>query len=266
MGSLSDLVIGTSGGVHLTTGRALVLVLAGAGAGVVNGVAGGGTLVSFPVLLWLGYPALTANVTSTVGIWPGYLGGVASFRTQIGDQSDRLRTLAAPAVAGAGAGAALLLTTPATAFERLAPWLVLLAVGLFALQIPLTRAFRGVNHDHVTRRAMLFGGTFLIAVYGGYFGAGMGVMLLAVLGLALPDTLDRTGGLRTALSVLVNGVAAAVFIFHAHLAWEAVALLAAGSLFGGYLGGHAARRLPVPVLRVTIIAIGLTTAIKLLVG
>lgn len=250
----------------LTAGRALLVALAGVGAGLVNGVAGGGTLISFPALLALGYPALTANVTNTVGIWPGYLGGVAGFRTEIGDQRTTVRSLAPVAVAGAVVGAVLLLTTSQAAFEQAAPWLVLVASGLFAVQPLLRKLLREMGHDHPTRRALLFGGTFLASVYGGYFGAAMGVMFMAILGLALPDTLARTSGLRTVLSVVVNGIAAVVFLVGASLAWAVVGLLAAGSLVGGWAGARLARRLPAPVFRVLVVAIGVATAVKLLVG
>jgi uncharacterized membrane protein YfcA len=251
--------------VPLTPGRAALLVLAGFGAGVFNGVAGGGTLITFPVLLAMGYPALTANVTSTVGIWPGYLGGSYGFRAEITDQRDRVRQLALVAVVGAVAGAVLLLTTPSKDFARLAPWLVLFAAGLFAVQPLLVRVVsrHGTTSTH---RVLLLGGTLLASVYGGYFGAGMGIMLLAVLGLTLPDTLPRTSGLRTILSVLVNGVAAVVFIIHASLVWAAVVWLALGSLVGGWGGAAAARRLPAPALRALVVLIGLATSIKLLVG
>jgi uncharacterized protein len=250
----------------LTTGRDLLLVLAGAVAGIFNGVAGGGTLIAFPVLLGLGYPALTANVTNTVGIWPGYVGSAAAFRLEIGDQRARIRSLAPAAGAGAVVGAVLLLTTPSSDFARLAPWLVLLASALFAVQPLLVRRLGGGEHHHQTRKVLLLGGTFLVSVYGGYFGAAMGIMFLAILGLALPDTLARTGGMRTILSILVNGIAAVVFVIHASLAWEAVALLAIGALPGGWIGSRAARRLPAPVLRVIVVLIGAATAARLLVG
>jgi hypothetical protein len=245
--------------VDLTAGRVVLLALAGAAAGLINGVAGGGTLISFPTLLAMGYPALTANMTSTVGIWPGYLGGVAGFRLEIADQSARVRALALPALVGAVIGAALLLVTPSHTFESLAPWLVLAASLLFASQPLLLRVFANHHERHPTRLVLLYGGTLLAAVYGGYFGAGMGVVLLAVLGLALPDHIARTSGLRTILSVLVNGVAAAIFIARGTLAWEAVAILAVSSFVGGFFGARVARRMPAPVLRVVVVAVGLTT-------
>lgn len=255
-----------AGAVHLSTVRALLVALAGLGAGLVNGVAGGGTMVSFPALLALGYPALTANMTSTVGIWPGYVGGVAGFRNEVSSQRDRVRQLAPVAVLGAGAGAALLLTTSQAVFARLAPWLVVAATVLFAVQPLVRRVLSRTSHEHPTRRWVLHAGTFLTSVYGGYFGAGLGVLLLAVLGVALPDTLTRTSGLRAALSVLVNAVAAIVFVARGALAWEAVGLLAAGSLVGGWAGSTVARRLPAPALRAVVVLIGAVTAAKLLTG
>jgi hypothetical protein len=251
--------------VHLGTARDLLIVLAGFGAGLFNGVAGGGTLISFPVLLALGYPALTANVTSTVGIWPGYLGSLAGFRREIAEQSQRLAVLAPITVAGALVGAILLLTTPSSAFTRIAPWLVLSASALFALGPLLSRVLAGGQTARPHRLA-LWTGMFFAAVYGGYFGAAMGVIMLAVLGLTLPDTLVRSSGLRAVLSVVANGVAAIVFIVHAHLQWVPAGLLAGGALIGGYVGATVARRLPAMALRVIVIAIGLATGIRLLVG
>ncbi len=160
----------------------------------------------------------------------------------------------------------LLLTTSPAAFDRLAPWLVLFAAALFAVQPLLVRALGGVPHDHPTRRLLLVAGTFVTSIYGGYFGAGMGVMLLAVLGLALPDTITRTSGMRTVLSVLVNGVAAVIFVIHFALVWVAVAMLAAGSLVGGWIGARVAVRLPAGALRVVVVVIGVGTAVRLLVG
>jgi uncharacterized protein len=255
-------VLGTT---SLTTWHIVVLILAGLGAGIVNGVAGGGSLISFPILLALGYPALTANITNTVGIWPGYIGGAAGFRHEIGDQTDLLRRLTPIAVVGSIAGAILLLTTSSADFKKLAPWLVLGASLLFAVQPLLKRALAGSAHAPPRTRPLLLGGGLLLAsVYGGYFGAGLGVMLLAILGLALPDSIIRTSGLRTALSILVNGVAAAVFIIHGGLAWKAVGLLAIGSLVGGWIGARVALSISANTLRIVVIAVGLATFVKLL--
>jgi hypothetical protein len=254
------------GATSLSTSHVVLLLLGGLGAGIFNGVAGGGSLISFPLLLALGYPALTANVTNTVGIWPGYVGGAAGFRHQISGQRERLVRLSPVAVLGGIAGATLLLTTSSATFRTIAPWLVLAASALFAAQPLLRRALDGAPHTPArTRPVLLSGGTFVASVYGGYFGAGMGVMLLAILGLALPDTIARTSGLRTVLSILVNGVAAAVFLIHGGLAWRAVGLLVAGSLVGGWIGAKVALSIPVVALRIVVIAVGLTTVVKLLV-
>jgi len=255
-------VLGTTA---LTPSHIVFLLLGGLGAGIFNGVAGGGSLISFPLLLALGYPALTANITNTVGIWPGYAGGAAGFRHEIGGQRERLVRLSPVAVIGGIAGAILLLTTSSAAFRSLAPWLVLGASLLFAAQPLLKRALGGPHTPPRTRPFLLVGGTFVASVYGGYFGAGLGVMLLAILGLALPDSILRTSGLRTALSILVNGVAAAVFLIHGGLAWRAVGLLAIGSLFGGWIGARVALAIPAVALRVVVIAVGLATVVKLLV-
>jgi uncharacterized membrane protein YfcA len=255
-------VLGTTA---LTPSHIVLLLLGGLGAGIVNGVAGGGSLISFPLLLALGYPALTANITNTVGIWPGYAGGAAGFRHEIGGQKERLFRLSPVAVIGSIAGAILLLTTSSAAFRSLAPWLVLGASLLFAVQPLLKRVLGGSHAPPRTRPLLLAGGTFVASVYGGYFGAGLGVMLLAILGLALPDSILRTSGLRTALSIMVNGVAAAVFLIHGGLAWRAVGLLALGSLLGGWIGARVALAIPAVALRVVVIAVGLATVAKLLV-
>jgi uncharacterized protein len=242
----------------------VLIVLAGIGAGIFNGVAGGGSLISFPVLLALGYPALTANITNTVGIWPGYVASAAGYRREIGDQTQRLVRLTPVALAGGIAGALLLLTTSPATFDRIVPWLVLGAAALFAAQPVLRRALDRAGHPR-TRPVLLVAGVFGASVYGGYFGAAMGVMLLAVLGLALPVSLAHTSGLRAVLSMIVNGIAAVVFLVHGGLAWEAVGLLAAGSLVGGYAGARLALALPVPALRIVVVVIGVGTAVKLLV-
>jgi uncharacterized protein len=256
-------VVGTT---SLGSSHILLLLLGGLGAGVFNGVAGGGSLISFPLLLALGYPALTANITNTVGIWPGYVSGAAGFRNEISGQRDRLVPLGAVGSLGGIAGALLLLTTSSAAFRSLVPWLVLGASILFAVQPLLKRALGGTAHTPPrTRPILLAGGTFAASVYGGYFGAGLGVILLAILGLALPDSIIRTSGLRTALSILVNGVAAVVFLIHGGLAWEAVGLLAAGSLVGGWVGARVALSIPAWALRVVVVIIGLVTVVKLLV-
>jgi uncharacterized membrane protein YfcA len=248
----------------MSASHAVLIALAGVGAGIFNGVAGGGSLISFPVLLALGYPALTANITNTIGIWPGYVASAAGFRREIGDQRRRLLRLAPVGLAGGTAGALLLLTTSSATFESVVPWLVLGAAALFAAQ-PLLRRILDRDAPPRPRPVLLVAGVFAASVYGGYFGAAMGVMFLAVLGLALPVSLAHTSGLRAVLSMIVNGMAAVVFLIHGGLAWEAVGFLALGSLVGGFAGARLALALPAPALRVVVVVIAVGTAVKLLV-
>ena len=246
-------------------GGSLLLVAAGLGAGTVNGVAGGGTLVSFPALLAVGVPALKANVTSTVGIWPGYLGGAAGFRSEINAQRARLWLLWL-SVAGAALGAGLLLTTSASEFREIAPWLVLLACALFAVQPLLAKRLKEHPTGGPADRSVAAGvGVFVASIYSGYFGAGAGVILLAVLGLTLPDDLKRTSGLRSVSALVANSVAAIIFVAAAHVAWSDAGLLAGSSLLGGYAGARLARRWPPVVLRLVVIGLGIATVVKLLV-
>lgn len=264
----------------MTPGQRALVAGAGFVAGGINGIAGGGSLVSFPALLAVGQPALAANVTSTVGIWPGYLGGVVGFRREIADQGDRVRWLLPAALVGAGAGAVLLLTTPAEAFEALTPFLILLACALFAAQPLLAaRITEGAEAEAEAaaasgepprrpahRRVAAQAGTFLSAVYGAYFGAGLGVVLLAVLGTLLPDRLVRTNGLRGVFSLVINTVAAVIFLVRAPVGWGAAGLLAGGSLVGGYAGSRVARRVPSWVLRGFVIVVGVGAAGRLLLA
>jgi len=254
---------------HLSGGDQLVVALAGLGAGFANGVAGGGSLISFPALIAVGHSALVANVTSTVGIWPGYVGGVAGFRDELASQRERVRALLPVSLVGGVAGALLLLATPADSFRTVAPYLILAACAMFGAQPLVARrlAARPRRRErpqtrHVPTPALV--GTLLAAVYGGYFGAGMGVILLAVLGLTLTDSLVRINGLRGSLSLLINSVAVVVFLVGGDVAWAAAGLLAGTSLVGGYAGARLSRRLPVPVLRAVVLAFGLVASLRLL--
>jgi uncharacterized membrane protein YfcA len=251
--------------VTLSSGQELLLAFAGLGAGFVNGAAGGGTLISFPALLAAGYPPLTANVTSTVGIWSGYLGGSAGFHAEVRSQRDNLRALAPTAIAGAVLGGLLLLTTPSNAFKTLAPYLLLGACLLFAVQPLLAGRLRERGTARRTHKASLHAGVFVAAIYGAYFGAGLGVVLLAVLGSALAEPLVRVNGLRSVVALLVNTIAVLVFVARAHVAWLAAGLMVGCALLGGYAGAQVARRVPTALLRVAIIAIGLASALVLLV-
>jgi uncharacterized protein len=244
--------------------RLVAVALAGVGAGTVNGIAGGGTLISFPVLLAVGVPAIGANVTSTVGIWPGYLGSTAGFRNEIKSQRERLRELAPVAVIGAVAGSVLLLETPSSAFSRVAPYLILVSCLLFAAQPFLARR---LGEGTARRRTLIArAGTLLACTYGAYFGAGLGVLLLAILGITLPDTLAKLSGLRSVVSLGVNVTAAVIFALAANVEWADAGVLAVGCLVGGYLGARVALRVPRGPLRVLIILIGVGAAARLIAG
>lgn len=250
----------------LDGGQEALLAFAALGAGIVNGAAGGGTLLSFPALLAVGYPALTANITSTIGIWPGYVGGVAGYRREISTQPERLRQLGLTALAGGILGGILLLTTPSSFFKVLAPYLLLFSCALFALQPLLSKHLakrREAGHSHTW---LLQGGVFVASIYGAYFGAGLGVVYLAVLAITLPDALGRINGLRSLLSLIVNTAAMVVFLVSSsHIAWLAAGIMAGCALVGGYIGAHIARRVPTVVLRLVVICLGLATSIDLLV-
>jgi uncharacterized membrane protein YfcA len=251
----------------VTPGEAGLLVAAGFGAGIVNGIAGGGSLISFPALIATGQSALVANVTSTVGIWPGYIGGVAGHRAELAGQRDRVRRTAPVAVAGAVAGSVLLLTTSEDAFADLAPFLILFACLLFAAQPVIAGRLkaRPVHPEGERLSVPMLVGVFLASVYGAYFGGGLGVVLLAVLGLTLTDALTRINGLRGVLALVVNTVALVAFGVAAPVAWAAAGVMAVASLVGGYLGARVARRVPTPVLRIAVITFGVAAALRLLV-
>jgi uncharacterized protein len=249
----------------MSAGELVFLAIAGFLAGMVNGVAGGGSMVSFPALLALGVPSLAANVTSTVGIWPGYLGGAAGFRRRLAGQRDLLRELAPAALVGALVGSGLLLITSQDEFDALAPWLVLVACALFAAQPALARRLGAAGPASRDWRVLRDGGVLLGSVYGAYFGAGLGVLLLAVLGITVAEALTDLNAVRTVLALLVNSIAVVVFAVAAPVVWSAAATMAAASLAGGYVGARTATRMPVPVFRAVVLVLGLAAAIGLFV-
>jgi len=274
---------------------AQVALLAGAAlvAGAVNAVAGGGSLISFPALLAVGYPALTANVTNSVALTPGYFGGTIGYRRELAGQRGRILALGATSAAGAVVGVVLLLISSQALFERIVPWLIFLACGLLAAQTRLARLVRerradpqglpaqadepgaGVPGAGVPeaggsgadgRTAPLFAAQFLAAAYGAYFGAGVGIMMLAILGIFLADNLQRLNALKGLLSFLVSVVAAVSFLLFADVSLVAVAVMAAASLLGGQLGVVLARRLNDQALRWLVIAFGVAVGLRLLVA
>jgi uncharacterized membrane protein YfcA len=230
-------------------------------AGAVNTVAGGGSLLTFPLLLALGHPPLAANVTNSVGVSSGNVGGVVGYRRELAGRRDAMRRFGAAGALGGLLGSVLLLRTPEAAFRAIVPALIASAALLVLVQ-PLVTGWlnrRTGRARHHPRAATLSIGA--VAIYGGYFGAAMSIMVIAALGLLLPDTLQRTNALKTAITLVVNGVSALIFAFFGPVAWGPALALVVSTGVGGYLGAGLARRLPDPVLRGVVVAIGLAAAV-----
>lgn len=247
-----------------------VLVILGAGviAGAVNSIAGGGTLISFPALLWLGRDPIVANATNTVAIWPGSLAGAFGFRRELATVRGWLLLLIVPSLLGGAAGAWLLLHTPSATFERLVPFLILAATLLLAAQELITKKLDLPAAGHrpaAPHTVAVFVFQLLVGVYGGYFGAGMGILMLAALGLIGLTDLHQMNGLKNVLAVCINGVAAIYFTFASAVAWPDVLVMMAGTIAGGYLGARIARRLGRRFVRVAVVAIGVVMSIALFV-
>ena len=250
----------------MTPGTAALLAAAGLVAGTVNAVAGGGSLISFPALLAAGYPSVTANVTNTVALFPGYAGSVVGGRPDLQGQGRRIRSVAVTSVVGAVLGSVLLLTTPGDIFAQVVPYLILLACLLLLLQPRLSRAVQARQEPGSGGLPVLLQVAVLLAsVYGAYFGAGLGVMLLGILGVLLHERLQRVNALKNVLSLVINAVALVAFAAFGPVAWDAVLVIALASLLGGYSGARVARRIPAPVLRATVVVYGVVVAVVLLV-
>ncbi len=246
----------------MDAGTVALLAGAGFGAGVVNAVAGGGSLITFPALLAAGYPSVTANVTNAVAVLPGYAGGSLAYRRELAGQGPRIRALSATGALGAATGAALLLVSPASVFEAVVPWLILAACGLLAVQPRVTAATRRRRTSPAP--LALHAAVFAATVYGGYFGAGLGIMLLAILGVFVEDGLQRLNALKGVLSLLVAVVGAVAFAIFGPIAWDAAAIVGVTCLLGGAAGVGVARRLPAAVLRAVVITYGVIVAVVLL--
>lgn len=241
--------------------RLALVAAAGLAAGCVNALAGGGSLISFPALIAAGLPPLLANVTNTVALAPGYLGGALAQRQQLQGQGARLALLLPCAALGGLAGAGLLLVSDARLFERLVPWLLLSGSLLLALQQPLGSWMRRQGGSEAQLSALAAAAVFAAAIYGGYFGAGLSVIVLAALALTLPDNLTRLNGLKQAIALVCNLLAALLFALRAPLAWMDVVVMAFTSLAGGLLGGRLAEHLDPERLRGVVVVIGLAMAV-----
>lgn len=241
-----------------------LLATAGAVAGGINAIAGGGSLISFPALIAAGYPDLTANVTNTVALWPGYVGGVAGYRSELAGQRRRAITFGATSTAGGVAGCLLLLMTPARVFAVMVPVLIAVASLLLALQPWLKR--RVAASERISaggHRLMLHAGLLVGGVYGAYFGAGLGVLLLGILGIFVSEHLQRLNAVRAVLSLVINTVALVGFGLFGPVHWDVVAVMAVASLAGGFGGARIARRLSPVVLRAVVVTFGFSVAVTL---
>jgi uncharacterized protein len=251
----------------MSIGEALAIALAGFAAGTINTVVGSGTLITFPVLLAFGYAPVTANVSNTVGLVPGSVSGAIGYRRELEGQARRARQLGTVSVLGSVTGATLLLVLPASAFKAIVPAFIAVALALVVLQPRLAAALasRSPGRDHSRHPATLIG-LFATGVYGGYFGAAQGILLLAILGLALRQDLHRTNALKNVLAGLVNGVAGLFFVIAAHVEWGPAAIIAVGSIVGGQIGARYGRRLPPAALRGLIVVVGVVAITRLLAG
>ncbi|MBM3151922.1 MAG: sulfite exporter TauE/SafE family protein [Chloroflexi bacterium] len=242
--------------------------LAAVAAGFTNALAGGGTLITFPVLMAIGIPAVSANVTNTVALLPGYLGGTMAQRNDLHDQKKRLYKLIPAALLGGLAGGILLLNTCEKLFTNLVPFLILLASTLLAIQNPvrkwLTRR-QEQGKAGPANETWAFLPVFFAAIYGGYFGAGLSVIVLAVLGLALNDSLTRLNALKQGIAFAANIAAAVFFVFSGQVDWLVALVMAVGALLGGAIGGKLAGKVKPNTLRIIVVAIGFTVGIIYLV-
>ena len=241
------------------------IVAAGMAAGAINTLVGSGTLITFPVLLAFGYSPVTANVSNTVGLVPGSVSAAIGYRRELEGQRTHTLRFAVASVLGGITGAVLLLVLPAAAFDAIVPVFIAIALVSVAFQPRLDRLVaerRPPPDAHGTGLARVL--VYVAGVYGGYFGAAQGILLLAILGLALPDDLHRVNALKNVLAGIVNGVAAIVFILVADVAWGPAALIAAGSVLGAQLAARYGRRLPPRALRALIVVVGIAAIVQLL--
>lgn len=247
--------------------QALLIVLAAIGAGTINTVVGSGTLITFPVLLAIGMSPLAANISNTAGLAPGSLVGAVGYRVELSGQRSRAVRLGTGSLLGGATGAVLLLVLPDGAFEAVVPALVALGIAMVVFGPWVSRRLAAAErHPGTEVTTWMWLATFAVGVYGGYFGAAQGVLLVGILGLLLAESLQRINALKNVLAGLTNGVAALVFVFTPYLNWAVAGLIAAGSMVGGVIGARVGRRMDPTVLRAVIVVVGLIALGKLLLG
>jgi uncharacterized protein len=246
--------------------HALIIFVAGVWAGTINAVVGSGTLVTFPVLVALGYPPVTATTSNAVGLAPGTISGAYGYRAELAGYWPQVLRFAVSSFFGAIGGTVLLLTLPRNAFEAIVPVLVGLAVVLVIVQPKVSKWVKGRREANGTEHKpgpLLFGLLFVIGIYGGYFTAAQGVMMMAVMGMLLSEPLQRLNGVKNALSAVINVVAGVIYAVIAPVSWPVIGLLALGSTIGGQLGAKIGRKLPPAVLRGVIVVIGVAAVVQL---
>ncbi|MBF6128972.1 sulfite exporter TauE/SafE family protein [Nocardia brasiliensis] len=249
----------------------LAIFGAGIAAGGINTIVGSGTLITFPALLAFGLPPVTANVSNTIGLVPGAVSGVHGYRRELAGQRERLVRLGTASLLGGITGAVLLLTLPANAFKAIVPVLIILALVLVVVQPRLSRWVKARRADGAGPAPkhggpVLFVAVFATGIYGGYFGAAQGVLLLGLLGVLVHEDIQRLNGVKNVLALIVNGVSALIFIVIADVNWQAVGLIALGSIIGGQLGAKMGRRMPPNVLRAVIVVVGTIAVVRLLMS
>jgi uncharacterized membrane protein YfcA len=252
----------------MTLTHFIIILLAGTAAGTINTVVGSGSLITFPTLVALGYPPLLANVSNNIGLVPGSLSGVYGYRRELIGQRSRLMRLVPASALGGLAGALLLLALPSAVFKKVVIVLIAIALVLVVLQPTLSRRLaarrREGGHGHRDVTPALAGLVCAAGVYGGYFGAAQGIILIAVLGIFLDDELQRLNAAKNVLAMTVNALASVVFIISTHVDWKVVATIAIGSTIGGQIGAKYGRKLDPRALRALIVVVGLTALVRLL--
>ncbi len=243
---------------------AIWIVLAGIAAGTINTVVGSGSLITFPTLLALGYPPVLANVSNNIGLVPGALSGVYGYRRELRGQRARLLRLAPASAIGGVVGAVLLLVLPSDVFARVVIVLIVIALVLVIFQPMLSKRLAVTHGSRTAISSVLVVLVGMAGIYGGYFGAAQGIILIALLGIFVADGLQNLNAVKNVLAMTVNLVASVVFLFATEIDWKIVACIAAGSVVGGQLGATFGRRLDPWVLRVVIVAVGLTALVRLL--
>lgn len=247
----------------MTWWHALIILVAGVWAGTINTVVGSGTLVTFPVLVALGYPPVTATTSNAIGLTPGSVTGVIGYRRELSGQWQRAGRLAIATTAGALCGTALLLGLPPGAFELVVPWLIGAALVLIVAQPRISAWVQSRQGDDAGREGfLLYLAVFAIGIYGGYFTAAQGIMLMSVLGILLHESMQRLNGLKNVLAGVATLVAGIVYAFVAPVDWAVVAILAVGSVLGGVIGANVGRKLPPRVLRAVIVVVGIAAIVN----